>query len=190
VTLSWGWQFLLIHTFVILVHSLHWVSIDLYYIIFDGCHLKICTGAVPKTFHTEYLYVCATRAGIFLWKFWHSKFKYRHLIVSFTRDRKLLSQFPKVYAHRTIQNFMNIYWLQTIGNWVLPGVKRPGCGVEHPSVSNADVKARVELYLYSPLPWAFMVCSRVNCTSSVLTLAPFLPQRFALLMLVLVMGGK
>ena len=30
------------------------------------------------------------------------------------------------------------------------GVKRPGRGVNHPSPSSADVKERVELYLYSP----------------------------------------
>jgi hypothetical protein len=31
-----------------------------------------------------------------------------------------------------------------------PGVKRPGCGVDHPPSSSAGVKERVELYLYSP----------------------------------------
>jgi hypothetical protein len=31
------------------------------------------------------------------------------------------------------------------------GVKRPGRGVDHPSPSSAEVKERVELYLYSPL---------------------------------------
>jgi hypothetical protein len=30
------------------------------------------------------------------------------------------------------------------------GVKRPGCGVDHPLPSSAEVKERVELYLYSP----------------------------------------
>jgi hypothetical protein len=32
-----------------------------------------------------------------------------------------------------------------------PGVKRPGRGVDHPPPSSAEVKERVELYLYSPL---------------------------------------
>jgi len=32
----------------------------------------------------------------------------------------------------------------------LPGVKRPGRGVDHPPTSSAKVKERVELYLYSP----------------------------------------
>jgi len=31
-----------------------------------------------------------------------------------------------------------------------PGVKRPGRGVDHPSISSAEVKERVEVYLYSP----------------------------------------
>jgi len=32
----------------------------------------------------------------------------------------------------------------------LPEVKRPGCGVDHPTPSSAEVKERVELYLNSP----------------------------------------
>ena len=31
-----------------------------------------------------------------------------------------------------------------------PGVKRPGLGVDHPPSSSAEVKEKVELYLYSP----------------------------------------
>ena len=31
-----------------------------------------------------------------------------------------------------------------------PGLKRPGCGVDHPPPSSAEVTERVELYLYSP----------------------------------------
>ena len=31
-----------------------------------------------------------------------------------------------------------------------PGVKRPGCGVDHPSRSSAEVEGRVELYICSP----------------------------------------
>jgi hypothetical protein len=37
--------------------------------------------------------------------------------------------------------------------WVpdlFPGVKRPGRAVDHPSISSAEVKERVEPYLYSP----------------------------------------
>ena len=36
------------------------------------------------------------------------------------------------------------------GYRVLTGVKRPGPGVDHPPQSSAEVKERVELYLYSP----------------------------------------
>jgi len=32
----------------------------------------------------------------------------------------------------------------------LPGLKRPERGVDHPPTSRAEVKERVELYLYSP----------------------------------------
>jgi hypothetical protein len=34
--------------------------------------------------------------------------------------------------------------------WVIQGVKRLGCGVNHPNPSSAKAKVRVELYLYSP----------------------------------------
>ena len=37
----------------------------------------------------------------------------------------------------------------TMGIGSFPGVKRPGRGVDHPTPSSAEVKARVELYLYS-----------------------------------------
>jgi hypothetical protein len=37
-----------------------------------------------------------------------------------------------------------------MGTGSFPGVKRPGYGVGHPFPSSAEVKERVELYLYSP----------------------------------------
>jgi len=39
----------------------------------------------------------------------------------------------------------------TKGTGSLPRVKRPGCGVDHPPTYSAEVKGKVELYLYSPL---------------------------------------
>jgi len=36
-----------------------------------------------------------------------------------------------------------------MGTAAFPGVKRPGRGVDHPPLSSAEVKERVELYLYS-----------------------------------------
>jgi hypothetical protein len=94
-----------IRKFVILLQNFLWVSIDFHCtIVFDGCHLKICTGAVPKTFHIEYLCVCASRAGIIPWKLLLSRLRYRPLIVNFIRDGKLLSLFPKVQAHRSTKN--------------------------------------------------------------------------------------
>jgi len=38
----------------------------------------------------------------------------------------------------------------TIGAGSLPGVKPPRRGVDHPPQSRAEVKERVELYLYYP----------------------------------------
>ena len=38
----------------------------------------------------------------------------------------------------------------TMGTGSLPGVNRPGRGVDHPLPSSAEVKERVVLYLYSP----------------------------------------
>ena len=38
----------------------------------------------------------------------------------------------------------------TMGAGSFPGVKHPGCGVDNPPSSSAEVKERVELYLYSP----------------------------------------
>jgi hypothetical protein len=38
----------------------------------------------------------------------------------------------------------------TMGTGSFPGVKWPGHGVDHPPPSSAEVKERVELYLYSP----------------------------------------
>ena len=38
-----------------------------------------------------------------------------------------------------------------MGTGLLSGVKRPGRGANHSLSSSAEVKERVELYLYSPL---------------------------------------
>jgi hypothetical protein len=37
----------------------------------------------------------------------------------------------------------------TMGTGTFSGIKRPGCGVDHPPTSRAKVKKRVELYFYS-----------------------------------------
>jgi hypothetical protein len=54
-----------------------------------------------------------------------------------------------------------------------PGVKRPGRGVDHPPPSRAEVKERVELYLYSPSGPSWSVLGRtlhyfITITQSVL----------------------
>jgi len=50
-----------------------------------------------------------------------------------------------------------------MGTGSFPGVKRLGCGIDHPPPSTTKVKERVELYFNSPL-WAFVACPRVNIT--------------------------
>jgi hypothetical protein len=55
--------------------------------------------------------------------------------------------------------------------WVpglFPGLKFSGRGVDHPPPFSTEVIERVELYIYPP-PWAFVVCSRVNFTFTLLT---------------------
>jgi len=47
----------------------------------------------------------------------------------------------------------------TMGTGSLLGMKRPGPGVDHPSLSSAEIKERVVSLL---LLWAFVTCSRVN----------------------------
>jgi len=42
-----------------------------------------------------------------------------------------------------------IIYFENNGYQVFPGVKWPGCGVDHPPLSSADIKERVELYIYS-----------------------------------------
>jgi hypothetical protein len=50
-----------------------------------------------------------------------------------------------------------------IGTGSLPGVKRPGRDADHAPQSSAEVKERVDLYIFFPL-WAFLACSRANFT--------------------------
>ena len=38
----------------------------------------------------------------------------------------------------------------TMGTLAFPGVKRPGCGVDHLPTSSVEVEGRVELYFHSP----------------------------------------
>jgi len=37
----------------------------------------------------------------------------------------------------------------TKGTGSLPGVKQPGPGIDHPPLSRAEIREKVELYLYS-----------------------------------------
>ena len=49
----------------------------------------------------------------------------------------------------------------TVGTRPFPEVERTGCDIDHPPPSNAKVKERVELYLYTPSE-PFVACYRVN----------------------------
>ena len=61
-----------------------------------------------------------------------------------------------------------------MGTGSLQGVKQLGCGVDHPPLSSAKVKARVELYLYSPsgpswpvLGWTILYFTACVCLGPV-----------------------
>jgi len=45
----------------------------------------------------------------------------------------------------------------TMGAGSSPGVKRPGGVVDHPPPSSAEVKERVELYIYTPFETSWPV---------------------------------
>ena len=49
----------------------------------------------------------------------------------------------------------------TLGTGSFPGVKWPGRGVDHPPPYSAEVKERVELYLYSPYGPSWPVLGRI-----------------------------
>ena len=51
----------------------------------------------------------------------------------------------------------------TMGTGSFPGVKWPGRGVDHSLPSSAEVKERVELYLYSPSGPSWPVIGRTLC---------------------------
>jgi len=52
---------------------------------------------------------------------------------------------------RIVQNMMFLFLTAsyTMGTGSFPGVKRLGRGVDHPHLTSAKVKERVELYIYS-----------------------------------------
>ena len=50
----------------------------------------------------------------------------------------------EIFRNRPPKLLYNVYRVY------FPRVKRPGRGVNHPPPSSAEVKERVELYLYSP----------------------------------------
>ena len=63
----------------------------------------------------------------------------------------------------------------TMGTGSLPGVKRPGCGVDHPPLPRAEVNERVIPLL--PL-WVFVVCSGVKFKFTFTRLSTVMRQPF------------
>jgi len=63
-----------------------------------------------------------------------------------------------------VLKFKRKFRRQKVKQWVpvFPGLNRQERGVDHPIPSSAEVKERVEIYLYPPPPRAFVACSRVN----------------------------
>ena len=66
----------------------------------------------------------------------------------------------------------------------LPGIKRPGRGVDHPYSSGAEVKEGVELLPL--LLWTFMACTRVNFT---FTFNPLKPELNPICYLLALLGA-
>jgi hypothetical protein len=60
----------------------------------------------------------------------------------------------------------------TVGTGSLPVVKRPGRGIDHPPPPNAEVKERVELYLYSTLGLRGLLQGELYLTF----ILPYLPE--------------
>jgi len=52
----------------------------------------------------------------------------------------------------------------TMGTGYFPWVKRPGRGVDHLTPSSAEVKERIEIYLYSPLGHRGLFYDELMCS--------------------------
>ena len=59
------------------------------------------------------------------------------------------SRWERDFPHRPDRPWDSASFLYNGLRVFLPGVKRPRRGVDYPAPSSADVKERVELYLYS-----------------------------------------
>jgi hypothetical protein len=86
----------------------------------------------------------------------------QYLINALFKPLSKLLVSPSHLAHiRSIYNVLPT--MSKMGTGSFPGVKRPGRGVDHLPQSSANVKGRVELYLYSPAS-IFVACYVVKFT--------------------------
>jgi hypothetical protein len=69
---------------------------------------------------------------------------------------------------QTVSEAQPSSYIKCIGSF--PEVKRAGRGVDHPPLSSAVVKVRVELYLYSPSGFSWLVLGWTVTLLSVMTL--------------------
>ena len=85
------------------------------------------------------------------------------MVTGFYLDNaRIVVRFPQrtreLYLLQSDQNGPGVHPVSyTMGPGSLPGVKRPTRGVYHPPPSSAEVKERVELYLYSPSGSSWLV---------------------------------
>ena len=102
----------------------------------------------------------------------YPRFSYSHLAPTFTvvhRNVYYTSQ-GEIFHTRPDQPWGPPSLLYNGYIFTFPVVKRPGPGVDHPPTSTAEVKERVELYLYSPsgpswlvLGWNYLLIPREIC---------------------------
>jgi hypothetical protein len=70
-----------------------------------------------------------------------------------------------------------------MGTGSFPGVKRLGRGVDHPPSSSAEVKERVELYIYSPSGPSWPVLGRT-------LLLPTSQVIIIIIIIIIIIGGS
>jgi len=99
--------------------------------------------------HSKYvctcqIYVCAFKISICLFQIWVGRDSSVGITTLYGLDGPGIENSTPVQTGPVAHPASS-----TMGTGSFPGVKRPGRGVDHPPAYSADVKERVELYLYS-----------------------------------------